>query len=551
LEVVGDSMIPILFASNATSFSTNGIGRLADTISCQVTEERNGVYELVLVYPTTGVHYDELEVSKIIVVKPNQSQERQAFEIYSISKPINQRVTVNANHISYRQSYVPIEPFIATGITATMQGLVDNSLESNIFTFTTDLTNEVSTFNLSTPASMRKCLGGMQGSVLDVFSGSTGVEYLWDNFNTFITLSRGADNGVYLRYRKNITDIEEKKSIEDTITGVLPVWNNQDNTISIHGAIQYSQYASNYPIHRTEILDLSAEYETMPTSAELETAGQNYISRAGVGLPNTNIKISFVDLTGIERFENIGALETVNLCDTIHVIYEPLGIQFDAKVVKTTWDVLRNRYTEIEIGNPKNTISKTIADNIGDISSLNLSNNKLVSVTQTLDREMGVVQTTVASVEERADAIDTSISTLSISLEGIQSQVTQTQADLSGSVSQLSTAIQQTASDITLTIQDVQSTISDQGTQIATLETYIRATTRGLEIGRNTDTITAVLEPTQLAFYNNSDKKLAWLSTDDGLGASGLSIGDANVPANRWRVFTWDSGKHLSFTRHN
>lgn len=524
---------------------------MADTISCQVTEERNGVYELVLVYPTTGVHYDELEVSKIIVVKPNQSQERQAFEIYSISKPINQRVTVNANHISYRQSYVPIEPFIATGITATMQGLVDNSLESNIFTFTTDLTNEVSTFNLSTPASMRKCLGGMQGSVLDVFSGSTGVEYLWDNFNTFITLSRGADNGVYLRYRKNITDIEEKKSIEDTITGVLPVWNNQDNTISIHGAIQYSQYASNYPIHRTEILDLSAEYETMPTSAELETAGQNYISRAGVGLPNTNIKISFVDLTGIERFENIGALETVNLCDTIHVIYEPLGIQFDAKVVKTTWDVLRNRYTEIEIGNPKNTISKTIADNIGDISSLNLSNNKLVSVTQTLDREMGVVQTTVASVEERADAIDTSISTLSISLEGIQSQVTQTQADLSGSVSQLSTAIQQTASDITLTIQDVQSTISDQGTQIATLETYIRATTRGLEIGRNTDTITAVLEPTQLAFYNNSDKKLAWLSTDDGLGASGLSIGDANVPANRWRVFTWDSGKHLSFTRHN
>lgn len=544
-------MIPILFASNATSFNTNGIGRLADTISCQVTEERNGVYELVLVYPTTGVHYDELEVSKIIVVKPNQSQERQAFEIYSISKPINQRVTVNANHISYRQSYVPIEPFIATGITATMQGLVDNSLESNIFTFTTDLTNEVSTFNLSTPASMRKCLGGMQGSVLDVFSGSTGVEYLWDNFNTFITLSRGADNGVYLRYRKNITDIEEKKSIEDTITGVLPVWNNQDNTISIHGAIQYSQYASNYPIHRTEILDLSAEYETMPTSAELETAGQNYISRAGVGLPNTNIKISFVDLTGIERFENIGALETVNLCDTIHVIYEPLGIQFDAKVVKTTWDVLRNRYTEIEIGNPKNTISKTIADNIGDISSLNLSNNKLVSVTQTLDREMGVVQTTVASVEERADAIDTSISTLSISLEGIQSQVTQTQADLSGSVSQLSTAIQQTASDIILTIQDVQSTISDQGTQIATLETYIRATTRGLEIGRNTDTITAVLEPTQLAFYNNSDKKLAWLSTDDGLGASGLSIGDANVPANRWRVFTWDSGKHLSFTRHN
>lgn len=47
-------MIPVLFKANAVDFSTYGIGVLADCISCEVTEERNGAYELVLQYPVTG-----------------------------------------------------------------------------------------------------------------------------------------------------------------------------------------------------------------------------------------------------------------------------------------------------------------------------------------------------------------------------------------------------------------------------------------------------------------------------------------------------------------
>ena len=50
-------MIPVLFKANAVDFSTYGIGVLADCISCEVTEERNGAYELVLQYPVTGGIY--------------------------------------------------------------------------------------------------------------------------------------------------------------------------------------------------------------------------------------------------------------------------------------------------------------------------------------------------------------------------------------------------------------------------------------------------------------------------------------------------------------
>ena len=47
-------MIPILYDALEKDFTTNGIGFLTDAVSCIVTEERNGIYELALTYPTKG-----------------------------------------------------------------------------------------------------------------------------------------------------------------------------------------------------------------------------------------------------------------------------------------------------------------------------------------------------------------------------------------------------------------------------------------------------------------------------------------------------------------
>ena len=49
-------MKPILYPAAETEFSNNGLGRLSDAISCTVTEERNGQYELELTYPVAGLH---------------------------------------------------------------------------------------------------------------------------------------------------------------------------------------------------------------------------------------------------------------------------------------------------------------------------------------------------------------------------------------------------------------------------------------------------------------------------------------------------------------
>ena len=62
-------MKPILFPSDATTFTTNGLGSL-DPTSCVVTEERNGQYELECVVPTESAHFADIHNNMILVVIP-------------------------------------------------------------------------------------------------------------------------------------------------------------------------------------------------------------------------------------------------------------------------------------------------------------------------------------------------------------------------------------------------------------------------------------------------------------------------------------------------
>lgn len=104
-------MIPVLYSANTTDFSTFGLGVLTDTIFCEVTEERNGVFECLLKYPVSGQHYGLITKECIIKAKPNDTAADQAFRIYRITKPLNSIVTIYGQHISYDLANVPVMPF--------------------------------------------------------------------------------------------------------------------------------------------------------------------------------------------------------------------------------------------------------------------------------------------------------------------------------------------------------------------------------------------------------------------------------------------------------
>lgn len=349
-------MIPILYSPTETNFTTNGLGGLADCISCEVTEERNGAYTMEIVYPIDGLHFSDIAHSSIIKVIPSDGATEQLFRVYKISKPLNGKVTIEAEHISYQLSFIPVSPFTASNCAGALSGMVSHSMEANPFTVWTDKETSA-TYKQTLPASFRSQLGGVQGSILDVYGG----EYEFDNYTVKLHASRGADNGVTLRYGKNITDIKQEENIENTITGICPYWTDSDgNTVT--GDIQYAEGADNFPYRRTVVMDFSGDYQDKPTKAELEAHARSYISSNRIGVPRINIEVSFIALWQTDEYKNIANLERVKLCDTVTVEFEKLGISAKAKVVETVYDVLKERYTSIEIGESRTDLASTLSE---------------------------------------------------------------------------------------------------------------------------------------------------------------------------------------------
>lgn len=353
-EVVQD-MIPKLFASTATSFATQGIGALTDTILCYVDEERNGKFEGWLKYPVTGIHYADIGMRSIIVCKPNYTDDPQPFRVYEITKPINGVVTVYFQHLSYDMSGYPVEPFTASTLAQALSGLTSHSAVTCPFTLSTSR-SVTATFKADLPASVRSWLGGKAGSILDVYGG----EWHYNGYTATLATSRGANRGVTIRYGKNLTDLQQEENCAAVYTGVYPYWTDAygENLTQITGRIVHNtdtdKYASaTYDYEKILTLDLSNKWETQPTESQLITAAKAYIENNEIGTPKVNLSVEFAQISNMVS-------DRVDLCDTVTVQFERLGVSATAKCIKTKWNVLLDRYEEITVGDAKTNIAETI-----------------------------------------------------------------------------------------------------------------------------------------------------------------------------------------------
>lgn len=376
-------MKPILFSENATEFNTNGIGRLADAIYCKVEEERNGIYELEMSYPISGQHYSDIGIRSIVVVKPSANASIQPFRIYKITKPINGKVTIYGQHISYDLTKNVTMPFTVTAsntaCNTALQGLKTNAVENCPFDFWTDV-NTVASYEQKIPGSIRQRLGGIQGSIIDQFGG----EYEWDGFTVKLWKNRGQERDITLRYGKNIIDIEQEENIANTVTGIVPFWTNTDNSDSLFLTEKavYSPNVDRYSSRLTVPMDFSGEWQEKPTQEQLRNKATIYVNQSGFGLPKVSIKLSFVNLADTEEYKELLPMQDVSLCDEIMVQFERLGIDTTAKVVKTTYDVLNERYESIEVGSLKSTLAMTINDmNASTIGAVEVSTQRVFSDT--------------------------------------------------------------------------------------------------------------------------------------------------------------------------
>lgn len=379
-------MKPILFEKDETTFLTRGLGTLSDAVSCQIKEERNNTYELELEYPIDGIHADLIIYGRIILAKHSVNGNEQPFRIYSITKPLAGTFIVNAEHVFYQHQQIPVAPFSATTASSALSQLKSNSMVTNPFNYWTDVTKQ-SQFSQDVPRTAREILGTVEGSILQQFGG----EYEFDKYNVRLYSARGQDNGVTLRYGKNITDIQQEQNISETVTGILPYWTGQftdEDTkeqvmYTVTGDIIYAQNASSFPVQKIAIEDVSSLFSAeeaaeevtdtgvtvesivtrVPTKAQVNELGQQLLdAKEFVAIPKVSISVSFVDLAQTEEYKDIAPLEEVNLCDIVTVYFEQLGISTSAKVVETVYDVLMERYDSITLGSPSDSLEAIIVE---------------------------------------------------------------------------------------------------------------------------------------------------------------------------------------------
>lgn len=354
-------MKPILYDSTEKQFTTNGIGTLADAISCTVIEERNGSYELEMEYPLGGINYDEIRNNRIILAMPSDGQKAQPFRVFKINRPIGGVVKIYAVHLSYDLSGIPVAPFTANDCSSALNGLKSNSMIANPFEVWTDISGS-GKYKQNSPASFRSRLAGTDGSILDSFG--KGAELEFDRLTVKVHQNRGRDNGVTIRYGKNLTDLKQQESIENVRTGVIAYWYKEENNTQdvIVGEIQYLENHADYPKENIHVLDCSADFDKKPDKQQLNTRAKQYVKSNNIGIPKVSIDVSFIQLWQTEEYKNIVSLERVSLCDTVHVVFEKLGVNAVAKVIKTEFDVLNERYIKITLGEARSSFGEAIRE---------------------------------------------------------------------------------------------------------------------------------------------------------------------------------------------
>ena len=342
--------------STLVSDNSNGLGQI-QPLSCVVTEELNGIYELDFTVNVNDKHYNDLKNSGLVKVTVGDGSE-QIFRIYKIDEPINMISSVHCQHITYDLSKVVVKPFTATGAVNIKNQLVSNMLGSYPFSTWTDITNTTSTFTNDIPRYFRECLGGYEGSVLDVLR----PEYEWDNLTVKLHARRGADNGVRISYGKNLIDYSQEQNNENVYDGVYGYAVVDEVTYKADS--YYNKTGATYP--RILNVDFSSDYESgqVPTSAELLQKATAYAQNNSIEVPSINIKIDFIPLWQTEEYKNILPLERVSLGDTVHVYFDKLNVEASSRVIKTTWNVLTNKYDSIELGDAKANLNTIISDSV-------------------------------------------------------------------------------------------------------------------------------------------------------------------------------------------
>ena len=350
-------MIPTLYDKTGN----NKIGDLNDCIECFVEEERNGIFELTMIYPANSSILESIVYDNIIVADANDYLKSQKFRVYNTRKLMANRIEVCARHISFDlvHDWVDVISIENQSCEYALNTIFRNSQFSKHFKGHSDIVN-AQNFKVNKVTCL-EAIGGTDGSIIDTYG--TGAEILRDNTDIHVLNRRGHDNDVTIEYRKNLTGLEVEEDTTDLVTRIMPyaIYTNSNNEeVEVRGDFINSPLINNYAHPYVKYMDYSEEFEDgeVPTKTKLNNLATKEYTINKIDIPKCNYKIEFIPLSKCAGYE--GLEDRINLCDVVTVKDSRYNIDTQAKVIKVVFDVLRGRYDSMELGEPRTTLGDII-----------------------------------------------------------------------------------------------------------------------------------------------------------------------------------------------
>lgn len=344
------------------------IGELEDCISCNVTEVRNGIFDARLVYPAMRLISNNLIKENIIVCKASDILLNQKFRIFNVKKKHSNTIEVIARHISFDLLYDFIENIniVNQSCEYALNTIFRNSQFSRHYKGHSDIIN-AQDYNMSM-ANCLNAIAGKEGSIIDTYG--TGAEILRDNENIHVLNRRGHDNSVTIEYGKNLEGFECTEDTTDLITRIYPFAKKStpdgETTITLNEKFVDSPRINLYSHPYIREVDLTSKFkdEDEINQAKLKLEAEKYFLETKCDIPKLTFNLKPVPLSKCVGFENLG--EKLSLCDIATIKHKIYGITTQAKVIKTVFNVLTDRYENIQLGDPKASLGDLIGGNSGN-----------------------------------------------------------------------------------------------------------------------------------------------------------------------------------------
>lgn len=353
-----------LFSQTDTSFSSNG-DKIIIPLRAKVRKEDNGSFHLDL--ETDLSYINDLTEGRIIIA--NTPQGEQAFRVGNVQKT-KSKLSTKCYHVFYdSKNYLIADSYVVeANCNAALEHL--NSATDNESPFTT--ISDVNTINSF--RCVRKSLYEAIQTVIERWGG----HLVRDNFTIGIRANIGQDNGVIVRYAKNLKEITSEENWNGVVTKLMPV--GKDGLL-LPEVYLYSQTQYDLPYTKTisfnqeineddykdesGVLDQDAYNQALIN--DLRTQGQNYVDT------NCLPQINYTLKANLEKISDIG--------DTIQVVDERLGINLMTNLIAYDYDCILDKYTELEFGNFQPTLSGLVGSITQNTQDMIQENNDTLQVT--------------------------------------------------------------------------------------------------------------------------------------------------------------------------